>query len=89
MTTGGIEVDVPAARRAYDSMEERKEEIQASDRQLEQAVTDIRGHWNSPDKAPPFHNAMEEIRGTFKTQVEQLVSHIDHSRTDLATIGGF
>lgn len=85
----GIDVDVEAAHKAYQDLESKKEEVQRSRQQLDEAVNDIRQHWHSPDKAPQFHNAMEEIRSTFDNQVEQLMSNIDHSRSDLSQIQGF
>ncbi|MEZ0363577.1 WXG100 family type VII secretion target [Mycobacterium sp. pUA109] len=86
---GAIDVDVDAAHKAYQDMESKKDDIQTCSQHLDQAVSDIRQHWHSTEKAPPFHNAMEEIKSAFDQQVQQLMGHIDHSRSDLSHIKGF
>ncbi|CPW81538.1 hypothetical protein DE4585_03933 [Mycobacteroides salmoniphilum] len=85
----GIDVDVDAAKKTYDDMEDKKSEMQSAQQNVATYTEDIKSHWVSDEKAPPFHSAMGHIKDTFDTKMNSFMDHIERSRTDLQHLAGF
>lgn len=85
----GIEVDGEKAAATYNDMEEKKGDMESARQTVSEATSNIKHHWKSEEKAPPFHHAMDEIEQKFTGHMNSFMENIEKSREDLKKLAGF